>query len=152
MGYGPFAHAEVCRIPNNIDRVRRRQNAYPDILIAYDALYAPESPVIDKQPAHTVFFPLAAAYAMLALPASLLAMRDGSRWLPGLASPTGHGHEMLFGFALAVVAGFLVTRIARRWLYALAGLWLLARLTYLAQPDGIAATAANIGFAASVWG
>lgn len=87
---------------------------------------------------------------MLALPASLLAMRTGGGWLPGLATGTGHGHEMLFGFALAVAAGFLVTRITSRWLYALAGLWLLARIAYLAQPGGVTATVADIGFAASV--
>lgn len=102
----------------------------------------------NKLPAHTVFFPLAAAYAALALPVSMLAMQTGGGWLPGLATTTGHGHEMLFGFALAVVAGFLLSRISRPWLYTLAGLWLAARLAYLTQPGGAVATAANIGFAA----
>lgn len=101
-----------------------------------------------KQPAHLVFLPLAAAYAALALPVSVLAMQSGGGWLPGLATTTGHGHEMLFGFALAMVAGFLLSGISRPWLYALAGLWLAARLAYLMQPGGVAATAANIGFAA----
>jgi len=103
-----------------------------------------------KQPAHAVFFPLAAAYAMLALPASLIAMRGGAGWLPGLATPAGHGHEMLFGFAFAVVAGFLVTRIELTHLAALAGLWLLARAAHLVQPMGLTASAANIAFAATV--
>ncbi|HSH41831.1 MAG TPA: NnrS family protein [Arenicellales bacterium] len=103
-----------------------------------------------KRPAHTLLFPLAAAYAMLALPASLLAMNHYPDWLPGLATPAGHGHEMLFGFALAVVAGFLVTRITPGRLYLLAALWLAARLAYLLQPGGLAADAANIGFALAV--
>ncbi len=101
-----------------------------------------------KLPPHLVFFPLAAAYAAVALPVSVLAMQTGGGWPPGLATTAGHGHEMLFGFALAVVAGFLLNRVGRPWLYALAGLWLAARLAYLAQPGGAVATAANIGFAA----
>jgi uncharacterized protein involved in response to NO len=56
-------------------------------------------------------------------------------WLPG-ANPLWHAHEMLFGYAFAVIAGFLLTAV-RNWtglptpsggaLAALAGIWLLAR-------------------------
>lgn len=104
----------------------------------------------DKQPAHPILFPLAATYAMLAVPASLWAMRSGAGWPPGLATPAGHGHEMLFGFALAVVAGFVATRITRAWLSTLVGLWLLARGSYLVQPAGLLAAAANAGFAVTI--
>jgi uncharacterized protein involved in response to NO len=103
-----------------------------------------------KRPAHILFFPFAAVYAMLALPASLLAMRGHPGWLPGLADPAGHGHEMLFGFALAVVAGFLLTRITPATLYSLVALWLAARISHLGWPGSIAADAANIGFALGV--
>src|SRR6188768_2360618 len=54
-----------------------------------------------------------------------------------------HGHEMLFGFGAAVLAGFLMTAIPN-WtgqmplsgppLAALAGLWLAGRLAMLAIP------------------
>lgn len=102
------------------------------------------------RPAHLLFFPLAAAWAVLALPASVYAMQTGAPWLTGLATTAGHGHEMLFGFALAVAAGYLINRITRTRLAALAGLWLLARITYVAQPEGIAATVTNIAFAVTV--
>jgi Family of unknown function (DUF6448) len=52
---------------------------------------------------NTVFFPVATAYAIFVLPASVLAMPGLTGALPALASVTGHAHEMLFGFALAVV-------------------------------------------------
>ena len=59
--------------------------------------------------------------------------------LSGLTSSTWHAHEMIFGYALAVVAGFLLTAVGnwtgvtmlRHWgLAALLILWLVARLTY----------------------
>jgi uncharacterized protein involved in response to NO len=65
------------------------------------------------------------------------------RAVPGayLAGPFWHAHEMLFGFTLAVVAGFLLTAIANwtqretavGWpLAALAGLWIAGRVAILA--------------------
>ena len=66
-----------------------------------------------------------------------------------------HAHEMLFGFTLAVIVGFLFTA-ARNWsgrptptgaaLAALALLWVAARVLVL-TPCGWAAAAANVGFA-----
>lgn len=56
---------------------------------------------------------------------------------PGYPSVTWHAHEMVFGYAVAVAAGFLLTAI-RNWtgvqtlhgwpLLGLAGLWLVARI------------------------
>lgn len=55
---------------------------------------------------------------------------------PGLTPLVWHGHEMIYGYALAVVAGFLLTAV-RNWtgvatlhgpgLLAMVALWLLAR-------------------------
>lgn len=55
---------------------------------------------------------------------------------PGLSPIVWHGHEMIYGYALAVIAGFLLTAV-RNWtgvqtlhgsgLLALAGVWMLAR-------------------------
>lgn len=97
--------------------------------------------------AEGVFFPIAAIYAAVVVPLSVHGMRSGEALLPGFATVTGHAHELLFGFALAVAAGFLVTRASRAQLATLVGLWLLARIGFLALPGSLFAFAANIGFA-----
>lgn len=77
-------------------------------------------------------------------------------WLrtPYLSGPLWHAHEMLFGFTLAVVVGFLFTA-GRNWsgrptptgalLAAMAALWLAGRVLVL-TPYGWAAAAANAAF------
>ena len=67
--------------------------------------------------------------------------------LPGLASPAGHAHEMLFGFALAVVAGNQLGPSGIARLAGLLGFWALARATFVLAPQSIAAAAANATFA-----
>jgi uncharacterized protein involved in response to NO len=99
-------------------------------------------------PAHALFFPAAAAYAVLVLPASVASMLGATSALPGLASPTGHAHELLFGFALAVVAGNQLGPRTPRTLALLLALWLIARATFLFLPHGSAAFAANVAFPA----
>jgi uncharacterized protein involved in response to NO len=71
-----------------------------------------------------------------------------------LAGPIWHAHEMVFGFALAVIVGFLFTA-GRNWtnqptptgrsLAALVLLWLAARVLVL-TPLGWLAAAANVAF------
>lgn len=95
------------------------------------------------------FFMLAATYAVLIVPLWLLVLNGR------LAAPAGrdpllwHAHEMLFGYASAVVAGFLLTAVAR-WsgfetavgkpLLCLAGLWCAGRIAMLsALPAEVAA-------------
>jgi uncharacterized protein involved in response to NO len=97
---------------------------------------------------NVVFFPMATVYAIFILPASVLAMLGLTGAFPALASNTGHAHEMLFGFALAVIVGNQVGPISRLRLALLAGLWLIARATFLCAPQSIAAATANIAFAA----
>ena len=80
------------------------------------------------------FYLLASVFAALAMP--LWALQFAG-WLPGVRAPAWHAHEMLFGFTLAVIVGFLFTA-GRNWsgqptpsggaLMALAILWLAARL------------------------
>lgn len=96
--------------------------------------------------AHRLFFPAAAVYAAVILPLSLQAMLAAPGWLPALASPLAHAHELLFGFALAVVAGYLLGPLPPRRLALLFALWLLARAGFLAAPDGLVAAAGNAGF------
>lgn len=59
-------------------------------------------------------------------------------WLAGLlpadADARWHGHEMIFGFAGAVIGGFLVNRRSPGLAPALALAWLLARAAALAGP------------------
>ncbi|MBK1713908.1 NnrS family protein [Rubrivivax gelatinosus] len=71
-----------------------------------------------------------------------------------LAGPLWHAHEMLFGFTLAVVVGFLFTA-GRNWsgrptptgaaLAALAALWVAGRVLVL-TPWGLAAAVVNVAF------
>jgi uncharacterized protein involved in response to NO len=71
-----------------------------------------------------------------------------------LQGPLWHGHEMLFGFALAVVAGFLLTAV-RNWtaqptaegapLAALVALWVAGRILVL-TPFAVAAALVNAAF------
>jgi uncharacterized protein involved in response to NO len=97
---------------------------------------------------NTVFFPAATAYAIFVLPASVFAMLGLTSAFPALASAAGHAHEMLFGFALAVVAGNQLGPMAMPRLALLAGLWVIARVTFLTAPQSMTAAAANIAFAA----
>ncbi len=97
---------------------------------------------------NAVFFPVATAYAILVVPASVFAMLGLANTLPALTSAMGHAHEMLFGFALAVVAGNQLGPMPMPRLALLAGLWVLARATFLTAPQGMTAAAANIAFAA----
>ncbi|MEO9160932.1 MAG: NnrS family protein [Casimicrobiaceae bacterium] len=99
-------------------------------------------------PGNAVFFPAAATYAIFVLPASVMAMLGMTSAFAGIASPAGHAHEMLFGFALAVVAGNQLGPRTVRALALLFGVWVLARATFLFLPDSIAAAGANVGFPA----
>lgn len=96
------------------------------------------------------FFLLAGAWGALAVPLWLLSLRGIAR--PGAyLDPTyWHAHEMVFGFASAVIAGFLLTAAAN-WtgretlvgppLLVLAGLWMAARLALVTPglPRGLVA-------------
>jgi uncharacterized protein involved in response to NO len=92
---------------------------------------------------NALFFPAATAYAIFALPASVLAMLGNVFGPPGLAFPAEHAHEMLFGFALAVVAGNQLGPVAA----ALFALWLAARAAFLIAPHSAASIASNVAFA-----
>lgn len=87
-------------------------------------------PVIKKIQAREWLFPLASFYAMLVLPLSVLAMLGQLHWLPGLANPHVHAHELIFGVAFLVICGYLLGNIVRPRLLWLIGLWLLARISF----------------------
>ncbi|MFO8045562.1 MAG: NnrS family protein [Halomonas sp.] len=96
-------------------------------------------------PAWRWLFPLAALHAALLVPLSLLSLYHPAG-VALLASPAAHGRELLFGFALAVIAGYLLGPLSPRWLLALIGLWLVARLGGLAWSGALPVILADAGF------
>lgn len=99
------------------------------------------------------FYLLASSFAALSI--ALWALQFAG-WLgrPYLQGPLWHAHEMLFGFTLAVVVGFLFTA-GRNWsnlptptglpLAAIAALWVAGRVLVL-TPFGWAAALVNAAF------
>ena len=80
------------------------------------------------------WFPVAALYGALILPWSVLGQAGLAAAPAGLHDGLGHAHEMLFGFALAVVAGYTL-KPGRQDASALLLLtWLAARLAFLLAP------------------
>jgi uncharacterized protein involved in response to NO len=109
------------------------------------------------------FYLLAALLAATGVPlwmAQYFGILGAQGYLSGVA---WHAHEMVFGFAAAVIAGFLLTA-ARNWtglptasgtaLAALAALWLLGRILVVSGPGWLAA-AVDVAFlpalAATLW-
>jgi len=99
--------------------------------------------------AHRVFFPAAALHGAVAI--GLWALP------PEPVMPAAwHVHELVFGYAVAVVAGFLLTKASGLEILAALAVWGLARLAWLVPdtPDvlravlTVAATAGIVGLAA----
>ncbi|MFS2021241.1 NnrS family protein, partial [Massilia sp. CT11-108] len=92
------------------------------------------------------FYLLAAAFGALAVPL-WIAAQAGVR-LPARIDMLWHMHEMVFGFALAVVVGFLYTAgyaWTKLWtprgkaLAAIAAVWVAGRIAMLAAPPVVGA-------------
>jgi uncharacterized protein involved in response to NO len=89
------------------------------------------------------FYLGAAAFAAFAVPLWIASWLGLTAWQPPVAPMLWHAHEMLFGFAAAVIMGFLLTA-GKAWtglptprgaaLGALALLWLAARIAGLVGP------------------
>ncbi|PXW93363.1 uncharacterized protein involved in response to NO [Sphaerotilus hippei] len=106
------------------------------------------------------FYLLAAALAVLSVPLWALQF-SGLITPPWLRGSLWHAHEMVFGYTLAIVVGFLFTA-GRNWsgrptptgwpLMALALLWLAGRVLVL-TPWGVAAAVVNVAFPLlAAWG
>ena len=93
-----------------------------------------------------LFFPAAALWAALVVPLSLFAVLSGTGWPPGLIG-AGHGHELVFGFALALIAGYTLGPQPWRILGPLFGLWLAARVSWLLAPDWLVSQLLSPAFA-----
>lgn len=93
------------------------------------------------------FYTGAAAFACLAIPLWAYAWHTGAALDLPLPIHAWHIHEMLFGFAPAVIVGFLLTAV-RNWtghatasgvtLAGLFGIWVAGRLTMLTGPYELA--------------
>jgi len=83
------------------------------------------------------FFMMASLFAVIGMGVWSLIYFNPTQLSPGMPTITWHAHEMIYGYAMAVVTGFLLTAI-RNWtgvqtlnglpLLLLAGLWLAARV------------------------
>jgi uncharacterized protein involved in response to NO len=103
------------------------------------------------------FYLLASLFSVFSV---LLWAAQYSGYLPSgyLRGPAWHGHEMLFGYTTAVIAGFLLTAV-RVWtnqptasgmsLMALAALWVCGRILVLTPLD-ITAAVVNAAFPVAV--
>lgn len=92
-----------------------------------------------------IFFASAAVYAVISMALWLFVYRGGlfSTHM-SIAPQYWHGHEMVFGYSMAVVAGFLLTAVGN-WtgktmpsgqrLYLIWLPWLFARLIFIALPQ-----------------
>jgi uncharacterized protein involved in response to NO len=87
-------------------------------------------------------FLAASGFAVVSIGWWLAWLEGGIDWKTPWSPNWWHAHEMLFGFAMPVVVGFLLTAVAtwtgtpgsRGWvLQCLFGLWLVARLALLAN-------------------
>ncbi len=106
---------------------------------------APTGPVV-WQTAFRPFFILGALAAVFIIPLWLTVLGGHIALNPAIDLLAWHGHEMLHGFALAIVAGFLLTA-AMVWtghetlrgkrLLALALLWLVSRFLMLGGPSAL---------------
>lgn len=85
------------------------------------------------------FFLLASLYAVLCIPVWLWLRSQGQLDLLAVPALWWHAHELLFGFAMAVVMGFVLTAVqnwtgvpgTKSWpLAGLVGLWLLPRMLF----------------------
>ncbi|QEA12829.1 NnrS family protein [Comamonas flocculans] len=96
------------------------------------------------------WFPLAALYGAIVLPWSVLGQIGLLPAPAALRTGLGHAHEMLFGFALAVVAGYTLKpgTMGRSALLLLA--WALARLAFVLAPASRVAFGLNGLFVAGL--
>jgi uncharacterized protein involved in response to NO len=127
------------------------------------AVYTPSEPQAAAPRGFALFalgfrpmYLLAGTYAALAVPLWGL---QYAGWLAG-ANPLWHAHEMLFGYAFAVIAGFLLTAV-RAWtsrptpsgaaLAGIAALWMAARV--VAFQSLLVSSFIDLAFALGVaWG
>lgn len=83
-----------------------------------------------KRRPHLIFFCLAALQALSIIPLTTLWAVGGSV-IPGWSLAAWHAHEMIFGFALAVMGGYFAGKYEPRQTALLVTSWVLARVVVL---------------------
>jgi len=121
---------------------------------------APDSPTPARRPARRgfalwnlgfrPFYLLAGTFAVITIAFWVAQFAGAFGAHTYLAGPAWHAHEMIFGYAFAVITGFLFTAV-RNWtgeptpsgakLAAIAGLWLAGRILVVAPWPALAAIA-----------
>ena len=101
------------------------------------------------------FFLLGTAYGAWALLRWVLTLSGVMSWEHALPVTAWHSHELLFGFAMAIVVGFLTTAV-QNWtgsrglngapLMALFSLWLSARVVVNLFPESVVWVVADAAF------
>jgi len=91
------------------------------------------------QKAFRPFFLLGAICGVFLVPWWAFTYQQPMSGEPGLESISWHSHEMIFGFTMAIIAGFLLTAV-ENWtnrptargpfLAVLVGLWMIAQIFY----------------------
>lgn len=96
--------------------------------------------------AYPLFFLLACLYGAVAVPLWVIQWNGGEGGCLHCVPALRHGHEMLLGYAGAVIAGYLLTRVAA-WQLALAvASWSVGRAAAWGEWTGVAGLAAGIAF------
>jgi uncharacterized protein involved in response to NO len=96
--------------------------------------------------AHRPFFLAASLYAALAVP---LWVAEWAGWLPGClgCDPVArHAHEMLLGFAAAVLGGYLFTKVTMTRLCLALAAWAAARVAAWVGLGGIAGLVLSLAY------
>jgi len=96
-----------------------------------------------------LFFPAAALYGAVVLPWSVFAMTRVVAGPASLATAFGHAHELLLGYALAVVAGNQLPPMSRSRALVLFGLWAAARIKFVMSQSHVA-LALDMAFAVAL--
>jgi len=93
-----------------------------------------------------VFFPVACVAAIVLSVLSQTARMGLTPWANALIG-SGHAHEMLFGFVLALVSGYTLGKLPLYRMILMILVWLSARITYLIWPGSMGAEVLNVVFA-----
>ena len=93
-----------------------------------------------------IFFPLALGFGALWVPIWLLRYAGALPLPDRLPAAAWHGHEMIYGYLAAMVAGFLTVGDRGPHVLALASLWALARVLLLFEAPLVLAAAVDVAF------